>query len=149
MPKKIKYAYCKVCKHEVEDPSRKDLSTSQKILWIIVSVATIGIGAIVYAFYLSSRPKVFCPDCNSKLEYSNKPFEKRKKRENMTPREKILDKAGIEEETEKKKQKEKKKAEDKKKKEEKEKKKIFCSFCGEELDEDYSTCPFCKTARKS
>jgi len=149
MPKKIKYIYCKVCKHEVEDPSRRPLTTIQKMVWIMAIVGTIGIGAVVYAFYLSSRPKVFCPDCHSKLEYSDKPFEKPKKREDMTPREKVFDKAGIEEETEKKKQQAKKKAEAKKKKEEKEEKKRFCSFCGEELDEDYSTCPFCQAALKS
>jgi len=38
------------------------------------------------------------------LEYSEKPFEKPKKRTDKTPREKVLDKAGIEEKTEKKKQ---------------------------------------------
>ncbi len=149
MPKKITYAYCKTCKHEVEDPSRSPLTTIQKVVWIMVVVGTIGIGAIVYAFYLSGRPKKFCPDCYRKLEHSDKPFEKLKKREDMTPREKVFDKAGLEEETKKKKQSVKKKAEEKKKKEEKEEKKIFCSFCGEELDEDFATCPFCKAALKS
>lgn len=146
MPKKITYAYCKTCKHEVEDPSRRPLTTIQKMVWIMVIVGTIGIAAIVYAFYLSGRPKNFCPDCHGKLEHSDKPFEKPKKREDMTPREKVLDKAGIEEETEKKKQPTKKKTEEKKKKEDK---KIFCSFCGEELEEDYPNCPFCKAALKS
>lgn len=149
MPKKITYAYCKTCKHEVEDPSRRPLATIQKVVWIMIIVGTIGIGAIVYAFYLSSRPKKFCPDCYGKLEHSDKPFEKQKKRKDMTTREKVLDKAGIGEDIEKKKQPAKKKAKEKKKKEEKEEKKIFCSFCGEELDEDYSTCPFCKSALKS
>ncbi len=149
MSKKITYTYCKTCKHELEDPARRPLSMIQKIVWIMVIVGTIGIGAIVYAFYLSSRPKKYCPDCSGKLEYSDKPFEKPKKREDMTPRERVLDKAGIEEETEKKKQQAKKKAEQKKKKEELEEKKIFCSFCGEELKEDYPTCPFCKAALKS
>ena len=149
MPKKITYTYCKTCKHEVEDPSRRPLTMIQKIVWVIIIVGTIGIGAIVYAFYLSGRPKKYCPDCNGKLEYSDKPFEKPKKREDMTPRERLLDKAGIEEEPEKKKQQPKKKADGKKKKKELEVKKIFCSFCGEELKKDYSICPFCKSDLKS
>ena len=149
MSKKIRYAYCKVCKNEIEDPSRRPLTTTQKIVWIMAIVGTIGFGAIVYAFYLSGRPKNFCPDCNSKLEYSDKPFVKPKERKDMTPREKVFDKAGIEEETEKKKQQTKKKAKEKKKKEELEEKKIFCSFCGEKLEEDYPTCPFCQAALKS
>ena len=137
MPKKITYAYCKTCKNEIEDPSRSPLTMTQKIVWVIIIVATIGFGAIVYAFYLSGRPKKFCPECDRKLEYSDKPFEKLKKRSDMTPRERVLDKAGIEEETEK------------KKKEEKEEKKVFCSFCGEELigeEKDFPACPYCKSA---
>jgi len=148
MPKKITYSYCKTCKHEVEDPSRRPLTTFKKVIWIMFIVGTIGIGAIVYSFYLSGRPKKFCPYCSGKLEYSDKPFEKQKKRKDMTPRERILDKAGILEETEKKKQQTKKKAEDKKKKE-KEEKKVFCSFCGEELtgeEKNYPSCPYCKSA---
>ena len=148
MAKKIKYAYCKTCKNEVEKRSRKQLTMIQKTIWIMVIVATIGIAAIAYAFYLSNRQKDYCPDCRAKLEYSEKPFEKPKKRADMTPREKVLDKAGIEEKAEKKKQASKKRKEKKKDEEEKEAKKIFCSFCGEELDEDYPTCPFCQSARK-
>ena len=149
MPKKITYAYCKTCKHEVEDPSRSPLTMTQKIVWVMIIVGTIGIGAIVYAFYLSGRPKKFCPECDRKLEYSDKPFEKPKKRSDMTPRERVLDKAGIEEETEKKKEQTKKKADEKKKKEKKEEKKVFCSFCGEELigeEKDFPACPYCKSA---
>ncbi len=149
MPKKITYTYCKTCKHEVEDPSRRPLTMTQKIVWVIIIVGTIGIGAIVYAFYLSGRSKKFCPECDRKLEYSDKPFEKPKKRGDMTPRERVLDKAGIEEETEEKEQQAKKKAAEKKKKKELDEKKIYCSFCGEELKEDYPTCPFCKAALKS
>ena len=146
MTKKIRYAYCKVCKHEVEKSSRKSLDTSQKITWIIIAIATIGFGLIAYAIYLSNRPKSYCPECFTKLEYSDKPFEKpKKKREVMTPREKILDKAGLSEEVEE------EVVEEKTKKEEKEKKKgkNFCNYCGEKLDEDYATCPFCQATLKS
>lgn len=150
MTTKIRYAYCSVCKQEVEKSSRKPLTTTQKIVWVIVIIGTLGIAAIAYAIYLSNRPKDYCPNCFSKLEYSDKPFVKpKKKTEDMTPREKVLDKAGMEIEAEEKKPvKEKPYGEKKRKKEEKvEKEKIFCSFCGEELDEDYPTCPYCRAAR--
>ncbi len=148
MSKKIRYAYCKVCKHEVEKSSRKPLDTTQKITWVIISVATLGLGLIAYAIYLSNRPKTYCPDCFTKLEYSDKPFEKpKKKRETMTPREKILDKAGLREETEE--ETVEKKPEPKKKEKEKKKEKIFCEYCGEKLDDDYATCPFCQATLKS
>ncbi len=141
MPKKIKYAYCKICKHEVDNPSKKPMTTSQKIGWIIGIVATLGIAAIVLAFIQSNKPKNYCPDCYTKLEYSDEPFEKPKKKpEEMTPKERVLDKAGIEEEPKEKperKKPEKKKAEAEKK--------IFCPYCGEELDEKYPTCPFCQS----
>ena len=144
MTKKIRYAYCKVCKQEMEKSSRKPLDTSQKITWVIICVATLGLGLIAYAIYLSNRPKTYCPECFTKLEYSDKPFEKpKKKRETMTPREKILDKAGLREETEE--EEIEKKPEPKKKK----KGKIFCEYCGEKLDDDYATCPFCQATLKS
>ena len=149
MAKKIRYAYCKVCKHEVEKSSRKPLTTSQKITWVIIIVATLGIGLIAYAIYLSNRPKSYCPDCFTKLEYSDKPFEKpKKKKEKMTPREKILDKAGLLEETEEEEVVEKK-YEPKKEEKEKEKGKIFCEYCGAKLDQDYAICPFCQATLKS
>jgi hypothetical protein len=122
----------------------------QKVLWGIVIVATLGIAAIAYAFYLSNRPKIYCPTCFSKLEYSDKPFEKpKKKREEMTPKERILEKTGFVEEPKEEAIKEvikpKKQKKERKKKEEEP---IICSFCGEKLDEDYPTCPFCQAARK-
>ena len=148
MTKKIRYAYCKVCKQEMEKSSRKPLDTSQKITWVIICVATLGLGLIAYAIYLSNRPKTYCPECFTKLEYSDKPFEKpKKKRETMTPREKILDKAGLREETEE--EEIEKKPEPKKKEKEKKKGKIFCEYCGEKLDDDYATCPFCQATLKS
>ncbi len=162
MPKKVKYAYCEVCKKEVEQSSRKPLSRMAKTVWIICTVATLGIVGIAYLIYLAYRPKIFCSDCFSKLTYSDKPFEKpKKKREAMTPKERVLEKVeeekGPEEEVvkiepvEKKPAKKKpaeKKPKKKKEEEEEEKEKNYCSFCGEELDEDYPTCPFCQAALK-
>ncbi len=137
MSTKIKYSYCKVCKHEVEKPSKKPLTRTQMIIWVIILVATIGLASIVYAIYYSTRPKDYCPECHTKLVKSDKPFEKPKKKpEEMTPKEKVLDKAEIEED------KSKKKAPKEKSEEEAE---IICPYCGEELKKRYSTCPFCQS----
>ncbi len=152
MPKK--YLYCKVCKNEIEKPSRNPFTTSEKVIWGMICVGTIGVAAIVLViYYVFFRAKNHCPDCHSKVEYTDKPLAKEKKREDMTPREKVLNKAGqeIEDEEEPEKIETQKKTEEKKKKkvkEEKEKQKIFCSFCGEELKKEYPTCPFCQTALK-
>jgi hypothetical protein len=160
MPMKIKYAYCEVCKKEVEQTSRKPLSRMAKTVWVICIVGTLGIAGIVYLIYLAYRPKIFCSTCFSKLKFSDKPFEKLKeKREAMTPKEKLIKKVEEEKSPEeafvklepvKEKPVKKKPAEKKpkKKKEEEKKEKIYCSFCGEELDEDYPTCPYCQAARK-
>ncbi|MFX0004713.1 MAG: hypothetical protein ACFE9C_14340 [Candidatus Hodarchaeota archaeon] len=152
MTKKIKFAYCSVCKKEVEKASRKPLDTTQKLVWIVISVATLGIGAIAYGIYLSNRPKVHCPTCFTKLEYSDKPFMKPKKKlEDMTPKERVLDKTGVREKELEIAESSKKKSETKKrKKEEKEdEKKKICPYCGETLDEDYAVCPFCQVSLKS
>ncbi|MFX0041098.1 MAG: hypothetical protein ACFFCY_15010 [Promethearchaeota archaeon] len=150
MTKKIKFAYCSVCKKEVEKSSRKPLDTTQKLVWIVIIVATLGIGAIAYGIYLSNRPKMYCPTCFTKLEYSDKPFIKpKKKSEDMTPKERILDKAEVKEE-EKTEEPSKEKLETKKrKKEEKEdEKKKICPYCGEKLGEEYAICPFCQASLK-
>ena len=141
MPAKIKYNYCNVCKQEVEKPSKKPLTREQKTIWVIIIVATIGIGAIIFVIYLSTRPKEYCPDCYTKLIKSDKPFEKPKKKpEDMTPREKILDKAGLEIEESEKTPPRKKETKGKK-----EEDKIFCPFCGEKLEEKIPTCSFCQS----
>ncbi|MFX1503213.1 MAG: hypothetical protein ACFFDH_19790 [Promethearchaeota archaeon] len=146
---KIKYMYCKVCKKEVEEAHRKPMETMQKVVWSIVIVATLGIAAIAYAIVLSNRPKHYCPTCFTKLEFSNKPFEKPKKKiEEMTAKEKILAKTGVEEEAEEIVPIEEKQVEKKKVKKEK-KKKIFCSYCGAELEEEVAICPFCQATLKS
>lgn len=152
MSKKIKFAYCKVCKQEVETSKRKPLTTMQKLAWAMIIIGTLGIGAIIYGIYLSNRPKVYCPTCFTKLEYSDKPFIKpKKKREDMTPKERVLDKAGlIEEEPEVEEVPTKKPEAKKRKKEEgKEKKVLKCPYCEEILDGKYATCPFCQAPLKT
>ena len=141
MSTKIKYNYCNICKHEVEEPSRKPLTTMQKVGWWIASVGTIGIAAIVYVLYYSNKPRNYCPDCHTKIVKSDQPFEKPKKKpEEMTPKERVLDKAGIEEGEQSAKKPSSKEPTTKKEEEDK----IFCPFCGEELEEKIPTCSFCQ-----
>ncbi|MFX0021148.1 MAG: hypothetical protein ACFE9S_02405 [Candidatus Hermodarchaeota archaeon] len=151
MSKKIKFAYCKVCKQEVETSKRKPLTTMQKLLWGMIIIGTLGIAAIAYGFYLSNRPKVYCPTCFTKLEYSSKPFIKpKKKREDMTPKERVLDKAGLMEEEPEVEEAPTKKTETikRKKEEDKEDIKSVCPYCGETLDDKYANCPFCQAPLK-
>ena len=141
MSTKIKYNYCNVCKQEVEEPSRKPLTTMQKVGWWIASVGTIGIAAIVYVLYYSNKPRNYCPECHTKIVKSDQPFEKPKKKpEEMTPKERVLDKAGIEEGEQSAKKPSSKEPTTKKEEEDK----IFCPFCGEELEEKIPTCSFCQ-----
>jgi len=145
MSTKIEYKYCKVCKREVEEPSRKPLTTMQKILWVIACVGTLGIAYIGYVLYYSNKPKNYCPDCHTKIVKSDQPFEKPKKKpEKMTPKERILDKAGIGEEEEPVKAPTRKKPTEEKSEEDK----IFCPFCGEQLEEKVPTCTYCQAVIK-
>ena len=148
MPKKIRYAYCKVCKKEVEKSSRKPLSTMQKVGWSTISVITIGVGAIVYLIYRTNRPKSYCPNCYAKLEYSNKPFIKPEDTVPLTAKEKVLKKAGKEI-----KRKEKVEAGEDEVVEDIEKKRArgetFCPYCGEDIKPDIDKCPYCGSSLKA
>lgn len=141
MSTKIIYNYCKVCKQEVEEPRRKPLTRTQKTIWVILMVATIGIAVLVYLIYIFTRLKEYCPVCSTKLIKSDEPFEKpKKKREEMTPKERILDKTGLEEEEPK-----EQPIKTEPIKEKKEGEKIICPYCGAELEEKLPTCSFCKS----
>jgi hypothetical protein len=160
MSKKIQYAYCELCKKEVEESVKKPLSSIQKTIWIIATVGTLGIVAIIFLFYtLYFRTKDYCPNCFTKLQYSKEPFIKpEKKAAPKTPKEQILEKvketeepkesAVVEVASKKKKKTEKPKEKKSKKKEKEVEEERICPFCGEKLDEDYATCPFCRTALK-
>jgi len=136
-----KYAYCTVCKKEVENASRKPITTFHKVLWVLLSIATVGIGAIVYLIILSNKPKIYCPTCFTKLKFSKEPFETEKEEEPKTPKEKIIKKVGKKEEGAKKKPKGVKREGEKGKVE-----KIddtFCPFCGEDISSSETRCPYC------
>ncbi len=140
-----KYYYCPVCKKQVnrEDTVREPLDTIQKIIWAIISIATLGIGFIVFLLYrFVIQKKIYCDVCNTKLTISSEPFEKEKKEEEpKTAKEKIMKKAG--KELPEKKEKKEKKIE---KKKEAKKKELFCPFCGTKIEAGAKACPSCGTS---
>ncbi|MFX1587507.1 MAG: zinc-ribbon domain-containing protein [Promethearchaeota archaeon] len=145
-----RYAYCNVCKKEIDNPARKPLETSKKTVWIIVIVATVGIAALFYAIYYANRPKTYCPTCFSQLKFSKEPFVTEEEKEEeaipLTAKEKVLKKAGKE-------VKRRKKEEKVKIEEEGEERvpsdKTFCPYCGEDIDPDVNRCPYCHSALKA
>lgn len=142
----ISYSYCDICDKEVE-PEKKPLDGMQKTIWIIIILSTFGFAIIAYLLYRKSMKKIYCPTCESKLKFSDEPFEKPKEIEDMTPKEKILSKSGkkitVKEPPKKKPVKETKVKEEEVEEEEE---KIYCPFCGENLDEKFATCPYCNVA---
>ena len=142
----VKYAYCKVCDKEVDKPVRKPMETFQKVVWVIISIASIGIGAIIFAIINANKKKVFCPTCRTKVEFSSEPHKKPdEETEPLTQRERVLKKAG--------KAKEKKTKADKETPteitEEEKKEQTFCPYCGEDVDVGISKCPYCHSSLKT
>jgi len=142
-----KYAYCKVCDKEVDQPVRKPIETFQKVIWVIVSIATVGIGAILFAIVYTNRKRVYCETCRTKVEFSSEPHKKPEDDgEPLTQRERILKKAG---KTKEKKAKGEKETPSETKEDDEEKEQTFCPYCGEDIDEGLSRCPYCHSSLKT
>jgi len=139
-----KYAYCKICDKQVDNPVRKPMVTFQKVIWVMLSIATVGVAAIIFAIVYVNRKKVHCPTCRAKVQFTSEPQAKSKKEgEPLTQRERILKKAG--------KAKEKKETEEKEipleeEEEEEEIEQTFCPYCGEDINKGISTCPYCHSS---
>ncbi|MFX1289307.1 MAG: hypothetical protein ACFFFY_12195, partial [Promethearchaeota archaeon] len=85
-----RYAYCKVCDKEVEKPIRNPMETFQKVIWVMISIATLGAAAIVFAIIYARRKKEYCPICRTKVTFSSEPYKKPKEEEEpLTPRERV------------------------------------------------------------
>jgi len=141
-----KYAYCKICDKEVDNPVKMPMETFQKVIWVIISIATVGVAAIILAIIYAKKKKNHCPTCRSKVQFSSEPHAKPEEEgEPLTQRERILKKAG--------KAKEKKiKAEEDTTSEiteEAEKEQTFCPYCGEDIDAGISKCPYCHSSLKT
>ena len=139
-----KYAYCKICDKQVDDPVRKPMETFQKVIWVMLSIATVGVAAIIFAIVYGNRKKNHCPTCRTKVQFTSEPQGKsEKKGKPLTQRERILKKAG--------KAKEKKATEEKEipleeEEEEEEIEQTFCPYCGEDINKGISTCPYCHSS---
>jgi hypothetical protein len=141
-----KYAYCKVCEKEVTKPIKMPMETFQKVVWVILSIATVGIGAIIFAIINANKKKVHCPTCRAKVVFSTEPYKKPKEEEEpLTAREKVLKKAGKAKE---KKERVKREA-PLEKAEEEEEDKTFCPYCGEDIEAGISRCPYCHSSLKT
>ena len=129
----IKVAYCKICKKEVE-PGKKKIDTWERVFWVLISLATIGIGLIVYLVYRSRyQRKKYCPICNVEVTLKTEEEKKREeetKIDTSTAKGKVLEKV----EQVKKRSKTDTKAE-----------KQFCEFCGSQVPSSASVCPSCST----
>jgi len=143
-----KYAYCKVCDKEVDKPARKPMETFHRVIWVIISIASVGIGAIIFAFVYANRKKVYCPTCRTKVEFSSEPHKKPEEDgEPLTQRERVLKKAG--KAKEKKTKAEKETVSEIKEEEEEKKEQTFCPYCGEDIDVGISKCPYCHSSLKT
>ncbi len=136
-----KYAYCKICDKQVENPVREPMKTSQKVVWVMLSIATVGIGAIIFAIVYANRKKIHCPTCRSKVQLLKEPYAKSEKEgKPLTQRERILKKAGKAKEDKIKSEEESPEIPEE---EEIEVEQTFCPYCGEDIDKGISRCPYC------
>ena len=138
-----KYAYCKICDKQVDNPVRKPMETFQKVIWVMLSIATVGVAAIIFAIVYGNRKKIHCPTCRAKVQITSEPQAKSEKEgEPLSQRERILKKAG--------KAKEKKATDEEKipieEEEEEEIEQTFCPYCGEDIDKGISRCPYCHSS---
>lgn len=132
------YAFCPFCKREVA-PIKRPMDPLEKTIWTIVSISTLGFALIPLIIYLKFiKKRKYCPKCETEVRFSDTPFNKPQIRQKT------------EEEKKKEKEREKREKEEKKAQEkaEEEDEKIYCPFCGNELDKDIVTCPYCKTVIK-
>jgi len=150
-----KYIYCKVCDKEIDYAVRKPMETFQKVIWVIVIIATVGLAGIVFAFYYMNKKKVHCPTCRAKVEFSRKPHKKleeeTEEKEPLTTKERVLKKAGKKMEAKKRTEEEEEEEEgappettDKKKDDQ-----TFCPYCGEDIKPDAVKCPYCFSSLKT
>ena len=132
--RRIKTAYCKVCKKEV-NPIKKPLETIDKVAWTLAIIITIGIGAIVYLIYrFRVVKKKYCPTCATLVSFTEKTEEELKPTfDTSTSKGKVLEKL----EKIKEKKKPVKQEED-----------YYCPYCGSHISPESTTCPACKTAIK-
>jgi hypothetical protein len=117
-----------------------------KVIWVMLSIATVGVAAIIFAIVYANRKKVHCPTCRTKVQISREPHSKSKEEKLLTPREKVLKKAGKEKE---KKIKTEEDALSETTEEESEKEQTFCPYCGEDIDAGISKCPYCHSSLKT
>ena len=161
---KVLFGYCSYCEKEIENPVKKSLDEMEKTILAVVFISTIGVGILVsliliillhpiaiwstlitigvtiviYELYTKViRKSIYCPTCESKLQFSSEAFLKPKDSSSKpkTPKQKILAKI---EENKITRTKHLDKVEE-------ELEISTCPYCGNRLDDDYESCPYCKS----
>ncbi len=131
----ITTGYCKICKKEVT-PIKKPLKTIEKVIWVLIILATLGIALIVYLIYqFRIVKKKHCPICYTVVDFKKmkeikEQEEKKPKFDTTTSKGKVL--AKVEKAKEKSKTKQ-------------DTGKMFCEFCGAQIPSSSTICPSCQT----
>jgi len=145
-----KYIYCKVCDKEIDHAVKKPMETFQKIIWVMVTIATLGIAGIVFAFYYMNKKKVYCPTCRAKVDFSKKPHKKPgEETEPLTTKERVLKKAGEKKEAKKRAEEEEEEEAPSEITDKKKEDQTFCPYCGEDIKPDVAKCPYCHSSLKT
>jgi uncharacterized paraquat-inducible protein A len=127
MEKKKKFAYCNHCEKEIANPKRKPLDSMYYTLALLLIISSLGFAIIpllIYYFYI--RKKIYCPYCESVLEFYSSPDESPDPRSEIS---RVLKQIEIE-------------------KEERElvntsESQFFCPYCQKEITKNADFCPNC------
>ena len=114
------YPYCKSCRKSVK-PQRKITNDLYFHLWIVASIASLGILLPVFLFYhFHVKKKEYCGYCHNKIKFYDSPdkFPGTKAQLERIVKEIRSEKPDL----------------------------IHCPFCHEIIDKKSITCPFCKVS---
>ncbi len=109
-----KYAYCRNCRKEIQNPKRIKLDSFHLHILIIASIASLGFGFIAFLIYrFFFQKKKYCPKCREEVEFYDSPEDFPKKIPVIN-----LPISSTQ-------------------------KKIECEVCGEMIESKATVCPFC------
>ena len=70
MGKKWRFAYCSNCEKEIDNPKRKLFDSMYYNVWILVIIASLGLGIIAFLVYhYVIIKKNLCPNCQNQLKF--------------------------------------------------------------------------------
>jgi RNA polymerase-binding transcription factor DksA len=124
---KKKFAYCNQCEKEISNPKRKPLDSMHYTIALLLVISSLGFAIIpllVYYFYI--RKKIYCPNCESILEFYSSPDKSPDPKKQIN---RVLKQIEVE-------------------KQERElvnkiEPQFFCPYCQKEISENADSCPNC------